>query len=145
VVGRVQLCPIEASDDSRARILDGLDVAAPLQLRVHVIIAGPRALPRCPNGPDRLAAVDFLSGLHGDHREVAVDRSVTVRIMVDDHDQTAQIMVVPRHGDAALGGGQHIGSDAARDIDAAMEAQSRIAFRAPPIAKAGENERGTIS
>ena len=66
-------------------------------------------------------------------------------IVGDDHDQPAQIAVVPRHGDAAVGRGEQVSSDAARDVDAAMGTQSRIALSTQPIAKAGKQARSSAS
>src|SRR5207247_9235346 len=87
---------------------DGFDVATSLLLQAHVLNASPRALPRCADRPDPLATLDTVPDPNGDLGEVAIDRSEAVRIMVDDDDQTAQIAVVTRDGDAARGRRQHI-------------------------------------
>src|SRR3989449_5618844 len=65
--------------------------------------ARPCALPRCADRPDPLATLDTVPDPNGDLGEVAIDRSEAVRIMVDDDDQTAQVAVVTRDGDAAAG------------------------------------------
>jgi hypothetical protein len=108
-----------------------------------MLIAWPCALPSCPDCTDPLATGDGLSGRHRDHSQVTIDRSVSMRIVGDDHDETTQIAVVAGHGNAAVCRCQHVGSDAARYVEAAVTTQSRIAFRAPPITKARENSRSS--
>src|SRR5205809_4882901 len=124
-VCRVCLRPIEASDNFWQRVFDIPAVAPPLELQVHVLKAGPRALARCADCPDPLAALDTVSGPNRNHGGVAIDRSVAVGIMVDDDDQAAQIAVVPRHGDAAVGRREHVGPYTACDVDAAMRTRAR--------------------
>src|SRR5439155_9055115 len=127
-VCRVCLRLIEASDNFWQRIFDIPAVAPSLELQVHVLKAGPRALARRADCPDPLAALDTVSGPNRDHGGVAIDRSVTVGYMVVDDDQAAQIAVVPRHGDAAVGRRQHVRHHTACDVDAALTTRARIAF-----------------
>jgi len=65
---------------------------------------------------------------------------------VDEDDlQTAQVAAVLRNGGTAVGRGEHVGSDAACDVDTAMGTRSCVALWTPPIAKAGKNSRRSIS
>src|SRR5256712_12442171 len=57
-VCRVCLRPIEASDNFWQRVFDIPAVAPPLELQVHVLKAGPRALARCADCPDPWAPLD---------------------------------------------------------------------------------------
>ena len=67
--------------------------------------AGPRALPRCADGPDPLAALDTVPHPHGDLGEVAIDRAMAV-IMVDHDDQTGALAfgMFPMAANGALRG-----------------------------------------
>ncbi len=107
--------------------------------------ARPRALPRCADRPDPLATLDRIPDLDRDLREVAVDCSEAGRVMVDDDDQPAQIPVVSRHRDVAVGRREHVSSYPASDVETSMRGESRIALRAQPVTKARQDSGGPVS
>src|SRR5437667_9601870 len=72
-VCRACLRPIEASDNFWQRVSDIPAVTPPLELQVHVLNAGARALARCADCPDPLTARDTVSVQNRDHGGLATD------------------------------------------------------------------------
>jgi hypothetical protein len=53
----------------RVQLFDLLHIVSSLQLQMHVLKAGQRALPRCADCPDPLAALDSIPDSNSDHGE----------------------------------------------------------------------------
>ena len=94
---------------------------------MDVLEARPRTLSGDADRADALAALDAVSDTNGDLRKVAIDGAKAVG-MVDHDDETAEIAVVPRDGDPAVRGREHVRSGSAFDVEAAMATEQRIAL-----------------
>ena len=67
---------------------------------MHVLEARLGALARRADRPDRLPPPDRVAP-HPDLGEVAVDRTIAA-LVVNDHDQSAEVPVVTRHADPGV-------------------------------------------
>src|SRR5207249_10378767 len=140
-VSRIDRRAVEAPDESACRILEILGVAATLELEVHVLVAGPRALAGRADGADALPACDVFAGGHGEGGEVAVHRAIVVRLVNDHEDQSAEVVAVACDHDTPVGGGKDIAARPGGDVDATMGTEARIAFAASPVTEAGQGPR----
>jgi hypothetical protein len=116
-------------------------VVSPLQLQVHVLGTRPGALPAGAQSAQRLAARDGLAHRDRQRREVTVDRSIPVGLVIDDHDQPAQAVTVPRHRHPSTGRGQHIDPGPSGHVDASVRVQPGVALGSTPVAEAGQGLR----
>src|SRR5207253_3897653 len=107
---------VEAPDESACRILEILEVAATLELEMHMLVAGPRALAGRADGADALPACDVFAGGHGEGGEVAVHRAIVVRLVNDHEDQSAEVMAVACDHDTPGGGGKDVAARRGRDL-----------------------------
>src|SRR5688572_7282122 len=142
-IGRVGGRGVETPSHPAHRIFKIVDVGAPLDFEMDMLVAGKGALSGRAEAADALASTYDVAGFDDDLREVAVHGTVALRFVDDADDEPARIAGVARHHDATVGGGEHLGAEATGEIDTAMRGRQWIALTPEPATEGRQDVRRT--